>query len=939
MGIRRRRRRLTTLMSQLDQRVRSVELRPVNLLTSGQIDAAIEIGEVATGPETVVSSSAPYQFRRIEDAYIYPKALTGLNEDRVEIYLESDLSVAVGDRIEVSGIHGTSTEDIDVDGDNFTVRYLDTPPWDDRESYKHDPTADQRSGVTISNTYSFKPETVAPPTWSTRKRLQTRRLVDTFSITGTTVTLTMNATHKFQVGNVIYVDIFSENSTAFGADGLFEVTGVTSDTIEYELSAGVVTPTGTLTPTGDVYVFPVAREWAQDGSIWIDSSSNTTYYWDGLRWVEYTPEVAIGADGDPPAPPTGFSITSVASTFGPYSTAYSKVTLSWTPPTLTSEGDTLTDLLGYKIQWRDSPSAQWKEMLVNNPTLSSYVFDQEVNLQQGTTYYFRLYAYDSGNQDSTAATATHTTTIKAGDHTTYPPTDPIATSRLGTIKVEWDGRLKTGPTTSIAAPSDISVLRIYVSTTPSFTPSASNLAKSTRVFGSDGGFDVLTDLTYGVSYYIKIKVADTAGVESAASAQVTAQVTPLVDTDLIEGTLSTWPFNGGTVPAGALASGAINASNMFGNDVVVQSAIAANAIGANEIAAGAVIAGKIGASAVTAGTIDALAISAGNIQTNAITAAKISAGAITAVKIATDAITAEKIEAGAITAAKIAATTITADKFAATLAMASNMIIQDADPSLGRIELRGNSALGPRGIVAFKNSGGGVSNAAFRFYTNGDTFLDDVEVSGTMAVSGSVTGGTFTGGTFRTSSGTNGRVNISSSATYGTTGAVNFETYNTYLRGQSTPYFNTTVALGTYASGQPIANTAYIHRLDGSIRNTSTVSDARLKEQVETLSLGLNFIKELRPVKFVWKQDHKNAENWGFIAQEGRRALEANGVDLDNNPVAGLDASRPVDGENGREASYTFKDSKLIPVLVQAIKDLSAQVDELSAKIEYLESK
>ena len=915
-------------MSRMDQRVRAVELRPISLLTSGEVEAAVAIGDAAVGPETVVSSSAPYQFRKIEDAYIYPKALTGLNEDRVEIYLESDLSVVVGERLEVSGIHGTSTEDIDVDGDNFTVKYLDTPPWDDRASYKHDPTQDQRAGVTITNAYSFKPETVAPPTWSTRKRLQTRRLVDSYSITGTTVTLTMNANHKFQVGNVIFVGIFSESSTAYGADGLFTVTAITDNTIEYELFAGVDTPTGTLTPATDVYVFPVAREWAQDGSIWIDSSNNTTYYCDGVRWVEYTPDTTIGADGDPPAPATNFTISDVAATYGPYFTAYSKVTLSWTAPTLTAAGDPLTDLLGYKIQWRDSPTAEWKELLVNNSALTTYVFDQEINLQQGETYYFRLYAYDSGNQDSTAATATHTTSFKAGDHTTYPPTDPVATSRLGTIKVQWDGRLKTGASTSIAAPSDISVLKIYSSTVPGFVPSATNLVASTRVFGSDGGFDVLTDLSYGTSYYIKIKVADTSGVESAASAQVTAQVTPLVDADLIYSTLDEWPFNGGVVPAGALASGAINASNLFGADVVVQSAIAANAIGADQIAAGSIIAGKIGANAVTAGTVQAGAISADKIQSNAITSDKINAGAITT----------EKLDASAVTADKIQATTITADKFAATLAMASNMIIQDANSNLGRIELRGNSALGPRGIVAFKNSGGGVSNAAFRFYTDGNSYLDDVEVSGTMAVSGTISGGLITGGTLRTSAGTYGRVNMASSSTYGVTGALNFESSGQYIRGLNGMTVSDSIGLGTYAAGTATTNLVYVNRLNGQLQISSSASDERLKEQIEDIGLGLETIKELRPVKFVWKQDHKNRQEWGFIAQEARPVLESRGVDLDNNPATSIDYSRMVDGENGKEGSFTFKDSKLVPILVQAVKDLSSQLEELKTKLEYLEN-
>jgi hypothetical protein len=964
MGIRRRRKRLTSLMSRLDQRVRSVELRPISLLTSSDVDAAITIGEASAGPETIVSSSAPYQFRKIEDAYVYPKALTGLSEDRVEVYLESDISAAVGERIEISGIHGTSTEDIDVDGDAFTIKSIDTPPYSTgRASYKHDPTQDQRTGVTITNTYSFKPDTVAPPTWSTRKRLQTKRRVDDYSIAGSTVTLNMNAVHKFQVGNVIFVGIFSESSIAYGADGLAAVTAVTGTTIEYELSAGVDTPTGTLTPSTDVYVFPVAREWAQDGSIWIDSSSNTTYYWDGIRWVEYTPSTSLGADGDPPAPPTNFSVSDTASTYGPYFTAYSKVTLSWTAPTLTSEGDALTDLLGYKIQWRDSPTAEWKELLVNNSALTTYVFDQEVNLQQGQTYYFRLYAYDSGNQDSTAATATHATAFKAGDHTTYPPTDPIATSRLGTIKVVWDGRLKTGPSTSIAAPSDVSVLRIYVSTVPGFITSSANLAASTRVFANNnGGFDILTDLTYGTTYYIKIRVADTAGVESGPSAQVAAQVNALVDTDLIGATLATWPFNGGVIPVGALASGAINASNLFGNDVIVQSAIAAGAIGANEIAAGAIIAGKIGADAITAT----------NIQAGSIDAGKISANAITAIKIDVGAITAEKIDVGAITADKIEAGSITADKLQSNFIL-GNLIATGAQGS-ERIEIRGANQANP-GIVSFDGTGG----TAFRFYADGRNYIDGdltIESGGTLTVNGSVTGGTFTGGsftggTFVTSSGTGKRVLVSGSSNAvkfyqsgdssgSPRGTLEGNNNGVYLRGpaeSTTDYLyissnftrlgqgGNTLTLSS--TGLNLTNiqsdtTAYSDVKYNTNTNTLFIlsSDRRLKSDITSLEDGLSIVNRLNPVSFKSKYSDPDTTNHGFIAQEVEEVFNDESLNmvgkLNNPSIAGYTGDiSEFDGDPLR----SFSSGELIPILTKAIQDLSAKNDALEARIAALEAK
>lgn len=1008
-------------MSRLEQRVRSVELRPTNLLTSSEIAAAVEIGVPSTGPETVVSASAPYQFKKIQDAYIYPKALTGLSSDRVEIYLEADTGAAVGDRLEVSGIHWASSSAIDVTSDNFTVLATDTPPWDGRKSYMHDPTQDQLSGVTISNTYYFQPETAAPQTWSARRRLQTRRLVDSFSVSDTTVTLTMNATHHFEVGDAIYVDIYSEDSRAFGADGLFRVTAVDSNIIEYELDAGVDTPTGDVTPTSDVYVFPVAREWAQDGSIWVDSSSNKTYYWDGLRWTEYTPSTEIAADGDPPAPPTSLSVSSTATLVGATYTPRAEVTLSWTPPTLTAAGEELTDLAGYKIRWRRSSSEDWRSVSVFDSTISSYTFAEDVSFQQNTSYSFQLYAYDSGLQDSTAATASHTTAKSAGDHSVYKPTLPIVTSRLGTITVTWNGKLDTG-SGEISAPSNIVSLNIYMSTSSGFTPSETNLYKKVRVFGSDGGFDVITDLDYNTTYYFVISVSDSAGVESPySSPPVAAQIAPLVDTDIIYSTLNNWPFADGIVSANALADGSVSAAKLLDGaveasklkanavtslaiaanavtaasiaagavtgpaiasaaitagkieagavtataiasgsitsekitagaigatqiaaDAITSDKISAGAIGADEIAAGAIIAGKIGASAVTAATIAAGAVTAGKIDTNAVTADKINAGAITTVKL----------DASAVTADKIAGTTITADKFAATLAMASNMIIQDADPNLGRIEIRGNTALGPKGIVAFKNSGGGVENAAFRFYTNGSNYVDDMTVSGDLKVDGTVS---CTGGTIRTSSGTKSvRMNGSNNALefYSSStrrGYIEGTTNGMTLNSGSGAVFTVQGAAFDFSGGNVFASGSVLSggRLSQSIwtdtgtgsytvnRNSAgqlvpTVSDARLKTDITTIDSALDKINQLNPVTFRWKSGEPDAIKVpGLIAQE-----VANVFSEDELFVVWRQDDPEAEGEYIDDPKRSLEYVNLVPFLIKSVQELSTKVDELQARID-----
>ena len=662
MGIRRRRRKLTTLVGTLDQRVRAVELRAINLLTSDQIAAATGTGEEAPAdapPTNIISGSAPARWVRVEDAYLYPKKLTGLDEDRVNIYTQVDLGLSKNQTIQVSGVRWIGDVNVDAEG-SFTIKHTDVPPWDNRASWKHDPTQDQLSGVTITNEYSYKPDTAAPSSWSTRQRYTTRSQVSTYAITQagvgspSQVTLTTSSAHKFVAGDIIYIDLRDSNAAAYGIDGLFEIDSVTDTTIVYTLELGVDAAVTATAPSVTTYVFPCVRYYLAVGSTWSDSSTNKIYVWDGIRWVDYS-AADITEDGDPPSPPTSLSATSVGTTRPGSQLPYAKVTLSWTPPTTSASGDPINDLLGYQILWRSSELETYRTKDVVNPDATSYTFDEDATFLQGETYYFQVKAFDSGWLMSEPAELAYTTEVKESTISDYAPVGPSVSSRLGTIQVTWNGYLQETSTTQIPAPADVSVLEVHMSTvSATFTPSESTLIDTLIAYPNN--FTVVSDLAYNTTYYFRLVLKDTSGNVSPPSLAGSGQVQPLVDTDLIANTLSTWPFAGQTVPPGALANGSINASTLFGPNVVVQNAIAANAIGVNELAAGAVVAGKIGANAITTNTIAALQIDAGKIKANAIEADKINAGAITTVKLDANAVTAAKISANAVTAGKILVT-------------------------------------------------------------------------------------------------------------------------------------------------------------------------------------------------------------------------------------------------------------------------------------------
>lgn len=103
----------------------------------------------------------------------------------------------------------------------------------------------------------------------------------------------------------------------------------------------------------------------------------------------------------------------------------------------------------------------------------------------------------------------------------------------------------------------------------------------------------------------------------------------------------------------------------------------------------------------------------------------------------------------------------------------------------------------------------------------------------------------------------------------------------------------------------------------------NTSSDARLKENVSPLSEGLDKVMALQPVEFTWKKDGRAGK--GFIAQDLQ--------------VEYADAVTEGYGEEGDEHfnPWSVDYGKLTPLLVNAVKELKAENDDLKARIEILE--
>ena len=77
--------------------------------------------------------------------------------------------------------------------------------------------------------------------------------------------------------------------------------------------------------------------------------------------------------------------------------ALGSVTLSWTPPTLNTDGSALTDLAAYEIYYGVTQGNYTEQIHVDNPGLTTYVVD---NLSPGT-YYFVATSLNSSGVEST----------------------------------------------------------------------------------------------------------------------------------------------------------------------------------------------------------------------------------------------------------------------------------------------------------------------------------------------------------------------------------------------------------------------------------------------------------------------------------------------------------------------------------------------------------
>lgn len=149
--------------------------------------------------------------------------------------------------------------------------------------------------------------------------------------------------------------------------------------------------------------------------------------------------------------------------------------------------------------------------------------------------------------------------------------------------------------------------------------------------------------------------------------------------------------------------------------------------------------------------------------------------------------------------------------------------------------------------------------------------------------------------------------------------------YTTTTGSNNTILGNSSAASSATVSNEITLGNGSVNALRCQVQTISSLSDRRDKKDIEELPLGVDFINTLKPVKFAWNMRDGakvGPQEAGFIAQDLDEAqVDADAADylnlvLKNNPEK-------------LEASY----GKLVPVLVKAIQELSAEIQTLKGKV------
>jgi len=105
---------------------------------------------------------------------------------------------------------------------------------------------------------------------------------------------------------------------------------------------------------------------------------------------------------------------------------------------------------------------------------------------------------------------------------------------------------------------------------------------------------------------------------------------------------------------------------------------------------------------------------------------------------------------------------------------------------------------------------------------------------------------------------------------------------------------------------------------DIAVATVEDISDVRLKENINDIDIGLNFINELTPKKYNLIKDTTKKDRYGLIAQDVEQAL--NSFEIENSVIV---------KKNEKNDTYYLNYKELIPILIKSVQELSSKIEKL----------
>ena len=121
--------------------------------------------------------------------------------------------------------------------------------------------------------------------------------------------------------------------------------------------------------------------------------------------------------------------------------------------------------------------------------------------------------------------------------------------------------------------------------------------------------------------------------------------------------------------------------------------------------------------------------------------------------------------------------------------------------------------------------------------------------------------------------------------------------------------------------------------------NSLNTSDINEKNTVLDCTLGLDFIKELRPVSYKWNYEDNGKTHYGLIAQEVEQVVLDRGMQVNDFGAIDEPQETVVDKDgNEKVGRYGLGYPEFTAPLIKAVQELSAKVESLEAELAALKS-